>query len=298
MNFTNARILVTGGAGFIGSHLVEGLVTAGAQVTVLDNLSTGSLHNLEEVKNQISFIQGDVTDKDLCFAVAQDMSHIFHLAACVSVPLSVENPELCFATNVQGTFNMLEAARINTVSRFIFSSSCAIYGNHPKKCSEKTIHSPSSPYGYSKLIGEIYCQEYAQLHKVPTISLRYFNVIGERQNPLGSYAGVYAKFIYNMKNNLPITIYGDGTQTRDFITVKDVVKANMSLAHLPNQLCDGKPINIGTGHTTSINDLFNALKAVYPDYNHEPIYAPERSGDIKFSAADCQLYKTLQELML
>ena len=193
---------------------------------------------------------------------------------------------------------MLEAARINTVSRFIFSSSCAIYGNHTKKCSEKTPHNPTSPYGYSKLLGELYCQEYAQLHNVPTVSLRYFNVIGERQNANGPYAGVYAKFIHNMKQNLPITIYGDGTQTRDFITVKDVVAANMKLAQLPTQLCDGKPINIGTGKPTTINDLFAALKNVYPDYNHEPFYEEERLGDIKFSAADCQLYKTLQELMM
>ena len=150
---------------------------------------------------------------------------------------------------------MLEAARLNSVSRFIFSPSCAIYGNHPNKCSEKTPHNPTSPYGYSKLIGELYCQEYAQLHNVPAVSLRYFNVIGERQNPEGPYAGVYSKFIYNMKNNLPITIYGDGTQTRDFIMVKDVVKANLSLAQLPTQFCDGKPINIATGRKTPINDF-------------------------------------------
>ena len=226
------------------------------------------------------------------------MSHIFHLAACVSVPQSIENPDFCFSTNVHGTFNMLEAARLNSVSRFIFSSSCAIYGNHPKKCSEKTPHNPTSPYGYSKLIGELYCQEYAQLHNVPAVSLRYFNVIGERQNPEGPYAGVYSKFIYNMKNNLPITIYGDGTQTRDFIMVKDVVKANLSLAQLPTQFCDGKPINIATGRTTTINDLYNALKALYPDYHQTPLYEQERPGDIKLSAADCQLYKTLQELVV
>ncbi len=298
MNYKNTNVVITGGAGFIGSHLTEALVYAGANVTVIDNLSTGKLENLKAIKEKINFIQGDIADKDLCLKISTNTSHIFHLAACASVPLSMNDPKLCHNSNVQGLFNMLEAARINGVFRFIFSSSSAIYGDHIKKCSENSTPNPTSTYGYSKLLGEIYCQQYAQLYNVPTLSLRYFNVIGERQNPHDSYAGVYAKFMYNMKHNLPITIYGDGTQTRDFITVENVVKANMKLAQLPTTLCDGKPINIGTGIPTTINDLFIAVKKLYPLYQLDPLYSSERAGDIKFSTADCKLYRTLEELLL
>ncbi len=298
MNYKNSHVLITGGAGFIGSHLTEALVDAGAHVTVIDNLSTGTLENLERVKNKINFIKGDITDKELCLKISTNISHIFHLAACVSVPLSMKDPNFCHNSNIQGLFNMLEAARINGVFRFIFSSSSAVYGHSTKKCSENSTPNPTSPYGYSKLLGEIYCQQYAQIYNVPTLSLRYFNVIGSRQNPHDTYAGVYAKFMYNMKHNIPITIYGDGTQTRDFIRVEEVVNANIKLAQLPTTLCDGKPINIGTGTPTTINDLFIAIKKLYPLYEHNPSYTSQRAGDIKFSTADCKLYKALEELLV
>ena len=298
MNYTNAHVLVTGGAGFIGSHIVEALVQNGAHVTVLDNLSTGSLDNLASVYDQIHFIKGSILDADLCLRATEEMSHIFHLAASTSVPFSMKNPALCHAINVTGTFNLLESARIQGVSRFIFSSSSAVYGEQTKQCSEKTACAPTSVYGYSKLIGEMYCQEYTQVHHIPTLSLRYFNVIGPRQNPNGPYAGVYAQFKNNMEKNMPITIFGNGKQIRDFIPVSEVVKANLLLAQLPTQLCDGKPINIGTGTGTSINTLYSQLQEEYPLYSLPPLYQEQRPGDIQTSTANCKLYKTLQEMVL
>ncbi len=286
-------MVVTGGAGFIGSHLVEKLVALGAHVTVIDNLRTGKLENLAAVSSVITFINGDIRDKELCIKVLIGADAVFHLAAQVSVPESVTDPELCFSINVNGTFNILEAARINKVKRFTFSSSCAVYGEYTGPCAETAACHPTSPYAYSKFIGEQLCQQYSQVFNVPTVVLRYFNVFGPRQDPHSQYAGVIAKFTENMKTNMPITIFGDGTQSRDFVPVEQIVEANLSLTLLPDDLCTGTPINIATGTSSSILELFNELKSEHPNYQHQPLFAPARQGELKHSQANCSLYRKL-----
>ena len=295
--YTNEKVVVTGGAGFIGSHLVDALVAQGAQVTVLDNLSTGKLHNLQAAQEKITLLKADITDRDACNAALTGAAYVFHLAACVSVPLSMKEPEICYSSNIAGTFTLLEAARRAQVKKFIFSSSCAVYGNHTTACSENTPTQPTSAYGYSKLMGEIYCQEYARLHKVPTLSLRYFNVIGSRQDPQGMYAGVYAKFSYNMRNNLPITIFGNGHQVRDLVPVEQIVQANLSLAQLPSDQLQGQPINIATERPTTILELYHILKESYPNYPFEPNFQEKRSGDIDICIGNAGLYRQLQTML-
>lgn len=297
MNFyKNKKVVVTGGAGFIGSHLVEKLVELQARVTVLDNLCTGILENLQAVHSQITFINGDIQDKELCITTLKGASLVFHLAAQISVPESVVHPEHCFTTNVSGTFNILEAGRINTVDRVVFSSSCAVYGEQTEPCSETSVCSPTSPYAYSKLLGEQLCQQYSKIFNIPTVVLRYFNVFGPRQNPSSQYAGVVAKFTESMKNNAPITIFGDGTQSRDFVPVNHIVEANLTFAQLPDDLCAGYPINVATGTSSSVLELFESLKNKFPHYQHLPHFADPRKGEIKHSQADCTRYKKLFSL--
>lgn len=290
----NKKVLVTGGAGFIGSHLVEKLVELGANVTVLDNLSTGSLTNLQKVSNAITFIKGDIKTLNDCLSAARDCQIIFHLAAHVSVPESLQNPKECYETNVIGTLHMLEAARQNSIKRFIFSSSAAVYGPKEELCHEESICQPESPYGHSKLIGELLCQDYWHDYGVQTICLRYFNVFGNRQNPHGSYAAVVCKFKQCMQQNKPITIFGDGLQTRDFIGVDSVVDANIQLAMSADHNA-GTIFNIGTGQSISLLELITQLKKEFPFYVHKPIFKPARQGDIKHSRADCSKYQMLEK---
>lgn len=290
-------MLVTGGAGFIGSHLVDALVKAKAQVTVLDNLSTGNKDNLAQSIDNITFIKGDIRDTQTCLEATKDCEYIFHLAACVSVPQSMKEPEFCHDVNINGTFNLLEAARKNNSQRFVLSSSCAVYGQQTTPCSETTPCNPASPYAYSKWMGELLCQQYARVYNIPSVCLRYFNVIGDRQNPYGPYAGVYAKFSDLIKQNKPVTIFGDGLQTRDFIPVKKVVEANMHLALLPKDQCNGQPINIGTGKTTTILDIYNQLTLKLNYKENSPYFAPASKGDIYYSCANTQLYEKLKSTM-
>lgn len=291
--YKNIRVLVTGGAGFIGSYVVEQLVELGAQVTVLDNLSTGSKENLRSVWQNITFIQGDITDFETCLAASHNKDIIFHLAAAVSVPQSIENPYHCYQTNVVGTLNVLEAARRHNIQRVIFSSSSAVYGAQQGIISESTPCNPTSPYGQSKQLGELLCAQYAQIFNVGTVCLRYFNVYGDRQNPHGAYAAVVAKFQDAMRRNERITMFGDGSQTRDFISVEQVALANIQLGALPLSELNGQAFNIGTGKSITINELFKKLKAEFPAYAHEPLYVPARAGDIQHSSADCSKFKNL-----
>lgn len=292
----NTKILVTGGAGFIGSHLVETFVGQGAQVTILDNLSTGSLENLKTVKDNISFIQGDIKNLDECLKASSQKEIIFHLAAMISVAESMKNPQACYETNVAGTMNMLEAARQNKVKRFLLSSSAAVYGPQEKPCHEEMLCTPESPYGHSKLLGEILCKNYWQNYKLETVCLRYFNVFGQRQNPHGDYAAVVAAFRNCMQENKPITIFGDGTQTRDFIAVEDVVAANLSLAEASTQKVAGQVFNVATGLSISLLELIDTLSKDFPDYKKELIFKPARSGEIKHSVALCRKYQQVINL--
>ncbi len=295
--YQQKSVLVTGGAGFIGSHLVEALVHAGANVSVLDNLSTGTLDNLNAVLNHVTFIQGDITSFSSCLAATQNQQIVFHCAAMISVSESMNRPRNCMKTNVQGTANLLEAARINRIERVVFSSSAAIYGPVDGACSETLPQKPQSMYGFSKQLGEQLCKQYCEYFNLRSICLRYFNVYGNRQNPTSPYAGVRAIFDHAFKNNLPITIYGDGNQTRDFISVKDVVKANLSLAQLSSNELNGQAVNIATGTSNSLNNLLVEFKKNHPDYSQTITYQPARAGDIKYSKALIEKYRKLREFI-
>jgi len=284
--YKNLPVLVTGGCGFIGSHLAEKLVSLGAHVTIIDDLSTGTLQNIHDIRDKITFIHASVTDFDACLAAVKNQKIIFHLAAMISVADSVENPTACHHINVDGTFNMLEAACKAGVKRFVFSSSAAVYGNIEGLCSENTPCLPVSPYGFSKRIGELYCQQYAHVLGLETVVLRYFNVFGPRQNPRGAYAGVVAKFNQHMRENKPITIYGDGKQTRDFVPVEAVVNANITLgAH--TAIKPGDIYNVATGQSISIIELVDRLRQQYPHFSGEIKFEPARASDISDSRADC-----------
>ncbi len=296
--YKNKKVLVTGGCGFIGSHLVKKLVTYGAKVTVLDDLSTGSLENISPWLSKITFIQGSVTDPLMCQQAVQGATHVFHLAACTSVAQSMKNPRQCHEVNVNGTFNILEASSAAHVTRFVFSSSAAVYGTTEGICSEDTLCRPVSPYGSSKLIGEQLCQQWRQSHGLEAISLRYFNVFGSRQNSCGQYAAVVATFIERMRTNQPITLYGDGLQTRDFIPVTQVVNANLLLGMTPPELIEQQVFNVATGSSITLLALIAHLKKSYPHYTHEPIFLPARPGDIKHSTADCTRIKQLSQKVL
>ena len=289
--YTNKKVLVTGGAGFIGSHIVEQLLEAGAQVTVLDNFSTGKKENLPTDTN-LSIITGDICNPTTCNTALDNQEIVFHLAAFTRVPQSFDNPQECFEINSVGTHNLLKAARKNGVERFIFSSSCAVYGTQTDPCTETMTCAPTSPYGYSKLMGEILCKQYADCFGLATFSLRYFNVFGPRQNPHDSYAGVVTAFINKMKANQPVTIFGTGEQTRDFIPVQEVAKTNLHIGALQKDLLSGGAVNVATGSSTTINRLFEQLKKEY-NYPHEAHKAPERPGDIVTSQADCTYLRKL-----
>lgn len=291
--YAGVPVLVTGGCGFIGSHLVHQLVRYGAQVTVLDNNETGNTESLRDVMDDIRLIPGTVTDWQTCEHAARGQKIVFHLAAFISVPLSMTDPGRCHQSNIVGTLHMLEAARINGVERFVFSSSAAVYSADEPVCYEDAVCKPSSPYGYSKYIGELCCREYTQVFGLPTVMLRYFNVYGERQNPHGAYAAVVAKFQDQMRNNMPITIFGDGLQTRDFVPVREVVMANLVLALLPAERVAGTVCNVATGTSITLLELVELLKKDFPAWDAGIIFKPAREGDIKHSRADCSRYAAL-----
>lgn len=283
--YKDKRVLVTGGAGFIGSYLVKSLVKAQAKVTVLDNLTTGSLDNLTEVLDKINFIKESIESFDTLLKSTFHQNIVFHCAATVSMPLCNNDPQGCYHTNITGTFNTLHASSLNKVQRVIFSSSSAVYGEYKHPISESLDCQPISTYGYSKLMGEQLCQLYGKAYNLNTIALRYFNVYHHNQH-LKSITNVITHFKYNMLNNLPITIYGDGTQTRDFIHVDKVVQANL-IAGIYGFKKAHEIINVGSGSHLTILELINRLKKEFPDYNQPLIFKPARPGDIINSQANC-----------
>ena len=280
------KILVTGGAGFIGSHIVEHF-NGNAEIVVLDNLETGYMRNLEGFN--VNYINGSITENDTLKAAVKGVDYIFHMAAMVSVPYSMEKPVECVEVNTSGTLNLLKYAADAGVKKMCFSSSAAIYGDNPvSPKTEKMLPEPKSPYAVTKLDGEYYCKMFSDQGWLNTGIMRYFNVFGPRQDPNGQYAAAVPIFIAKALKNEDITIFGDGTQTRDFIYVKDIVAANVHLATNPS---DGV-YNIAYGSTITINQL--AQKIVdFIGSSSKINYAPPRAGDVKHSCADnSRLLKT------
>ena len=283
------KALITGGAGFIGSHLVDALVSADCDVTVLDNLSTGHLANLRHIENRITFYKGDIRDQEILYKASKDCDIIFHQAAVVSVTQTVDNPVDSAMVNDMGTLYVLEAARKNNIKRVVFASSCAIYGDDPEIPKHENMKpKPQSPYAVQKLTGEFYASLYFELYGLETVCLRYFNVYGPRQDPSSPYSGVISIFITKASAKEMPMIYGDGNQYRDFIFVKDVVKANLLAAN--GREAKGKIFNIGTSRYISVNELWEKISRL-AGHNIEPKYEPARSGDIRESVANIDLAK-------
>jgi UDP-glucose 4-epimerase len=280
------KILVTGGAGFIGSNLVSHLIEKGHSVIVLDNLSSGKLENLSAVRNSpnFHFIQGDIQDKAALHEAFRGVDAVAHLAALIDVSASVIDPSKTHEVNVTGTLNLLQAAeKENTVNRFVFASSTAVYGDaEVLPIKENTALRPISPYAASKVAGEAYCNAFTKCHGLSTVILRFFNVYGPR-NEKSPYSGVITKFLRQAVNGEVLTIYGDGKQTRDFIHINDIVDA-IVLA-LEAKEVDGEAFNICTGLPTSINKLVETLHGV-TERDLQVKHAPARGGEIKFSQGD------------
>ncbi|MFO7733327.1 MAG: SDR family oxidoreductase [Candidatus Aminicenantes bacterium] len=279
-----AFYLVTGGAGFIGSHLVEGLVERGEKVRVLDNLSSGKKENLAPFMDRIELLEGDIRDLETCRRAVEGTDHVLHQAAVASVALSVEDPLLTNAVNVTGTLNLLVAAREAGVESFVLASSSAVYGDDPSPAKvEGREGKPQSPYGVSKLVGEKYAQAFHALHGMKTVALRYFNVFGPRQDPASQYAAVIPLFITKILAGERPVIYGDGEQSRDFIYVKNVVEANLLAAGSSGG--GGEAVNIACGRRMTVNALLGAVNGALGSGVEADHVAP-RPGDIVHSTAD------------
>ena len=273
--FEGKAVLITGGAGFIGSHLTQHLALLGAQVRVLDNLSTGYRKNLDGIA--VSLFEGSILDASVLHKAISDCSLVFHEAAFVSVPESFDNADSCFATNIKGTSNVMKAAERANCDRVMFASSAACYGSSPELPSSETdTVSAESPYAQSKVMGEQLMKD----AQVDAVSLRYFNVFGERQDPASQYAAVVSSFARTIQDGGTPTIYGDGSQTRDFTPVENIVHANLLAASHPNPL-RGEVFNVGTGSSTSLLELVRGMAG-----NEEVTFEPARTGDVQDSRAD------------
>ena len=278
------KALITGGAGFIGSHIAQGLLAQGHQVIILDNLSTGRLENLKSFAEQVTFVEGDVRDADLLKGLCQGCQLVFHQAAVVSVPYSVEHPQETHDVNIQGTLNTLLAARAAGAQRLVFASSAAIYGEDPVLPKQEEMRpTPSSPYAVEKITGEHYLSAFNRLYGLQTVALRYFNVFGPRQDPTSPYSGVISIFVNRLLAAQDPLIFGDGEQYRDFVFVEDVVAANLLAATHPD--APGKAFNVGCGQRTSLNQLVKLLWEL-TGYEARPKYEEPRAGDIRESLAD------------
>jgi len=279
-----ATYLVTGGAGFIGSHIAEELVHRGETVRVLDNLSTGKKENLSGVIGRLDFLEGDVRDIDACRRAVRGADHVLHQAALASVIGSVADPLLTNAINVTGTLNLLLAARDASVRSFVLASSSAVYGDDPGLSKlEGKEGKALSPYGVSKLAGEKYCEAFHVLFGMKAAALRYFNVFGPRQDPRSEYAAVIPVFITKALEGERPVIYGDGEQSRDFIYVKSVVEANILAAESP--AAGGETINIASGTGLTVNALLDAVNRI-TGKSIQAVFEPPRPGDIEYSVAD------------
>lgn len=273
------RVLITGGSGFIGSHIAQQL-QGRAEVRVLDNLRTGYRRNLAGMN--VDFIEGSILDRAAVRAAVKGVDHVFHLAAMVSVPESVQNPHGCVELNVTGLLNVLEEAAAAGVRKLCFSSSAAVYGNNPVVPKVETmLPEPRSPYAVTKLDGEYYCRQFAEDGRLETVALRFFNVFGPRQDPGSAYAAAVPIFMRKALRHEPLTIYGDGGQTRDFVYVKDIAAANIFAVTTPGLT---GVFNAGYGGQITVLELARRIIA-HADSRSEILHAPERAGDVRHSLA-------------
>ena len=277
--------LVTGGAGFIGSHIAAALMADGARVRVLDDLSTGHRENIEEIGGDLDFVQGSVADEQLLNKVLDGVEVVFHEAAIPSVPRSVEAPRQTHIASVDGTFSLLVAARDQKVRRVVYAASSSAYGDQPTlPKDEQMLPDPLSPYAVAKLVGEYYCQVFTRVYGLETVSLRYFNVFGPRQDPGSQYSGVVSRFISTLLSNERPVIYGDGEQSRDFTYIDNVVSANLKAASAKDAA--GKVINVANGERITLNDLLAELKDLTGKQDVTAEYREPRVGDVRHSLAD------------
>ncbi|RLG33323.1 GDP-mannose 4,6-dehydratase [Methanosarcinales archaeon] len=277
------RIVITGGAGFIGSNLATELSKEKeSEVIIVDDLSTGRVSNLEKINKNINLVRGSITDLQLLKGIFKDVDYVFHQAAIPSVPRSIKDPIASNNANVNGTLNVLVAAKDCNVKKVIYASSSSVYGDTPELPKrEDMVPNPLSPYAVTKLLGEYYCKVFNEVYGLKTISLRYFNVYGPRQDPYSDYAAVIPRFINRVLENKPPVIYGDGEQTRDFTFVKDVVRANIQAMK-----SDANGVyNIASGNRISINELANVIMKLM-GRNLKPIHEAPREGDIRHSLGD------------
>ncbi|UCD03445.1 MAG: SDR family oxidoreductase [Candidatus Aenigmatarchaeota archaeon] len=281
-------IVVTGGAGFIGSWIAETLSSEN-KVTVIDNLHTGKMKNLKGFADRIRFINADIRDREAVFEGVKGAELVFHQGANVIIQASIDDPKMNSEINVGGTLNVLEACRKHDVKRVIFASSSAIYGNTEKlPVTEDQDPSPLSPYALSKLEGEKWMKIYSEKYGLETVTLRYFNVYGPRQYPDSPYSGVISIFTKNIRTGKPLTVFGDGEQTRDFVSVRDVVNANLLAAESRKGV--GKTFNIGTGKSVSLNEMISILEKL-AGKKTKVVYDKPRHGDVRHSRADITLAK-------
>jgi len=280
------RVLVTGGAGFIGSHLVRACLDAGEDVRVFDDMSSGKAENLSEVAGEIELVRGSVVDLPALERAALGCEVVYHQAAIASVPQSVDDPVGTHDVNATGTLHALEAARRAGSRRFVLASSTAVYGDGPQLPKREDMPcDPRSPYALQKLLGELYCEQYARLFGFEAVALRYFNVFGPRQDPSSMYAGVIPRFVAALRAGERPRIFGDGLQSRDFVYVADVVAANRACANAPAALA-GKTINVGRGVQTTLLELLQRIGDALGRPVPEPSFEPARAGDVRDSQAD------------
>jgi nucleoside-diphosphate-sugar epimerase len=284
-----SRYLVTGAAGFIGSSLARAVLAQGDQVRGIDNLSTGKRENLAAIWEQIDFREADLLDRNAVQEACSGVDYVFHEAAIPSVPRSVLDPIESNRANIDATVNLLVAARDARVKRVVYAASSSAYGDTPTLPKREDMSpSPISPYAVAKLAGELYMTSFWRCYRLETVSLRYFNIFGPRQDPNSPYSGVLAKFITQMLRGEQPVILGDGRQSRDFTYIENVVSANMLACKAPAAEVAGRVFNIATGHRVDLNETFRVLKQLI-GYAGDVGYGPERAGDVKHSLADLSL---------
>lgn len=288
------KVLVTGGAGFIGSHICHELISKGYSVNCVDNLSSGKIDNIKDLLSNANFkfFHEDILDLNKNHE-AYDVNMICHQAAIGSVPRSIVHPDIYQKNNVNAFFHLLEIARNKNIKRFVYASSSSVYGDNstlPKQ--ENLIGNALSPYAATKRINEVYAKVYNQCYGIETIGLRYFNIFGPKQNPYGDYAAVIPKFIDHIKNDIAPTINGDGLYSRDFTYVDNAVSANILALTTTNELCFGEEFNIAAGEMTTINQLYTYITSIM-DSDIKPIYGPFRKGDIPMSVSNIDKAKIL-----